>query len=193
VRPLALIVPQKGDLAPDFTLTGVQNGQRQSYTLSAATDAGNHVVLVFYPADFSPVCTAEMCAIRDSEFFSYTDDVAVWGISGDSLYAHDAFGSEYELNFPLLADTDHSVAKRYSSRYDEWEGQLEITKRAVFLVDPERRLRYVWRSEDAYIEPDLWPVKQALDEAMGDDVDGRLEEPTIPDESARIEDGDPGL
>lgn len=159
-------MPQRGDIAPDFELTGIEGDRRETYCLSETTAAGNYVVLVFYPADFSPVCTKEMCAIRDSEFFSYTDDVVVWGISGDSVYAHKAFQTDYDLNFPLLADTDHSVAERYSSRYDEWEGQPEITKRGVFLVDPQRRLRYVWRSDDAYVEPDLWPVKQALDEAI---------------------------
>jgi peroxiredoxin len=160
-----------GDVAPDFDLVGVTDGIKNSYCLSEATDAGYYLLLVFYPADFSPVCTAEMCAIRDSEFFLFTENVKVWGISGDSVYAHQAFEEEFGLNFPLLADTDNSVAARYSTRYDEWEGQREITKRAVFVVDPERRIRYAWGTDDAYVEPDLWPVKEALDAAIDQGLD----------------------
>ena len=178
-----MTMPQKGDPAPDFELPGVLNGEKGRYRLSKATDAGNFVLLVFYPADFSPVCTAEMCAIRDSEFFSFTDDVVVWGVSGDSLYAHQAFSEDFDLNFPLLADTDHSVAAQFSAQYDEWEGQRAITKRGVFLVGPDTRLKYVWRSEDAYVEPDLWPVQEALETARDDDFDvigdgNRFSEPT---------------
>jgi len=156
-------MPQVGDTAPDFELSGVVDGNTQRYQLSKETERGQFVLLVFYPADFSPVCTAEMCAIRDSEFFTFNENVSVWGISGDSLYAHNAFAAEFGLGFPLLADTDHSVASQYSAQYDEWEGQREMTKRGVFLVDPERQLRYVWESDDAYVEPDLRPVKEALE------------------------------
>jgi peroxiredoxin len=172
-------MPQEGDVAPDFELSGVEAGEKQLYRLSDTIDDGNYVVLVFYPADFSPICTAEMCAIRDSSFFTFTDNVVVWGISGDSLYAHQAFADEYDLDFPLLADTDHSVASQYSSRYDEWEGQREITKRSVFLIGPNMQIKYVWRSEDAYVEPDLWPIKEALEAAMAEGMDSNQTPPDI--------------
>ena len=155
-----------GDTAPDFTLRGVRDGENQSYSLSDETGDGNHVVLFFYPADFSPVCTPEMCAIRDSVFFEFTPNVSPWGISSDTTYAHKAFAQQYDLNFPLLSDTDCSVAESYNVRYEEWEGQPNIPKRGVFLVDPQRRLRYIWTSDDAYVAPDLWPLKDALDEAI---------------------------
>lgn len=155
-----------GDIAPDFALTGVRMGEKRDYTLADETNAGNHVVLFFYPADFSPVCTPEMCAIRDSEFFEFTPDVLPWAISGDTTYAHSAFAEQYDLDFPLLSDTDTAVAKSYDVRYDTWEGQRNIPKRGIFLVDPQRRLRYVWTSEDAYVVPELWPLKEALDGAI---------------------------
>lgn len=157
---------QLGDTAPDFSLTGVRNGEKEEFHLSEATNAGNYVVLFFYPADFSPVCTPEMCAIRDSEFFEFTPNVLPWGVSGDTSYAHKAFAAEYGLNFPLLSDTDRSVAELYNVRYEEWEGHRSIPKRGVFLVDPQQRLRYVWTNEDAYVAPELWPLKEALDEAI---------------------------
>lgn len=155
-----------GDTAPDFTLPGVEGGNKHTYTLSDATNDGNYVVLFFYPADFSPVCTPEMCAIRDSVFFEFTPNVRPWAVSGDTTYSHKAFAEQYNLDFPLLADTDRAVAEVYDVRYDEWEGQQSIPKRAVFLIDPQRRARYVWTSNDAYVEPDLWPLKEALDAAI---------------------------
>jgi peroxiredoxin len=112
-------VLETGSAAPDFTLVGVHDGEQRQFSLSETTDAGNHVVLFFYPADFSPICTPEMCAIRDAEFFELTDNVLPWGISSDTTYAHRAFAEQYGLDFPLLSDTDHSVAEQYGVRYDE--------------------------------------------------------------------------
>ena len=163
----------EGDVAPGFSLVGVVGGDRDEYDLSETTDAGNYVILFFYPADFSPVCTPEMCAIRDAEFFEATPNVVSWGISGDSTYAHRVFADAYDLDFPLLSDTDHGVADAFDVKYDEWEGHREMVKRGVFLVDPERRVRYTWRSDVAYVRTDMWPLREALDEAMRDDrVDG---------------------
>ena len=159
----------ESDVAPDFSLVGVVGDDRDEYDLSETTDAGNYVVLFFYPADFSPVCTPEMCAIRDADFFAATPNVVAWAISGDSAYAHHVFADAYDLDFPLLSDTDHSVADAFDVKYDEWEGHREMVKRGMFLVDPERRVRYAWRSDDAYVRTDLWPLREALDEAMRDD------------------------
>lgn len=157
-----------GDTAPDFSLVGIDSGEKGTFTLSDATDAGNYVVLFFYPADFSPVCTPEMCAIRDAEFFEFTDGVVPWGISGDTTYAHRAFAEQYSLDFPLLADTGHDVARAYDVHYDEWEGHRGIIKRGVFLVGPDRAVRYAWQSDDAYVQPDLWPLKEAIDTAVAE-------------------------
>lgn len=158
----------EGDVAPDFSLVGIESGEKRQFSLAEATDAGNYVVLFFYPADFSPVCTPEMCAIRDAEFFEFTDNVLPWAISGDTTYAHRAFADQYGLDFPLLSDTNHDVAEQFDVRYDEWEGHRSITKRGVFLINPDRRISYVWRSDDAYVEPDLWPLKLAIDRAIAD-------------------------
>lgn len=126
---------------------------------------------------------------RDAEFFEFTENVVVWGVSGDSLYAHRAFADRYDLPFPLLADTDHSVAREYSSRYDVWEGQRGITKRAVFLVGPDRRIKHAWRSDDAYVDPDLWPIKEALDAAIEGGLDPAADPPdyTLVEERRRVE------
>lgn len=169
-----------GEPAPDFSLVGVVRDDRQQFSLSEATDAGNHVVLFFYPADFSPVCTPQMCAIRDADVFEHTRDVIPWAISGDSTYAHRTFADAYDLDFPLLSDTDCTVADSYDVRYDEWEGHSGMVKRGVFLVDPDRQVRYAWSSDDAYVEPDLWPLQEAVDEALvSSGIDGDVDTETL--------------
>jgi peroxiredoxin len=152
-----------GTRAPDFELPGVRDGDRDRYRLSDYTDAGG-VLLAFYPCDFSPVCTRELCAIQDVEWFRFEDEVEVFGISQDSLYAHQEFVDQQEITFPLLSDTDGDVTESYDVRYASWEGQSGIGKRAFFVVDADRTVRYAWSTDDAYQDPDLDDVLAALEE-----------------------------
>ncbi|ESS05384.1 MAG: peroxiredoxin [uncultured archaeon A07HB70] len=163
----------EGDTAPDFTLMGYDpEGVVSEYSLSETTSAGRYVILFFYPADFSPVCTPQLCSIRDAEFFAVADDVVAWGLSADTTYAHEAFARKHGFDFPLLADTGATVSSRYDAHYDVWEGQRNLPKRAVFLVDPQMEIRYVWRTDDAYERPDLWPLKEAVETSIeADEID----------------------
>lgn len=161
-----------GDEAPDFTLPGHHDDAIETFGLSDATERGRCVLILFYPFDFSPVCTNELCAIRDAEWFELTPDLDVWGVSGDSTYSHRAFADEYGLNFPLLSDSHGRVADAYGVCYDEWEGHECVPKRAVFLVDTDRTVRYSWYTDDALEKPDFFPVKEALDNVTEDDEFG---------------------
>lgn len=165
---------QKGDAAPGFTLPGVDEGVDETYSLREKTDEGSAVLLVFYPFDFSPVCTNELCAIRDAEWFQLTPDLSVWAISGDSVHAHRAFAEKYDLNFPLLSDSHGRVAESYDVCYDQWEDHECVPKRGVILIDADQNIRYVWQTDDAYDKPDFFPVKAAVDELADDhdDFDG---------------------
>lgn len=153
-----------GAEAPSFDLPGVEEGQTTRYSLDETTSDGQAVLLLLYPFDFSPVCTNELCAIRDAEWFQFTRGLKVWGISGDSTYAHEAFVNEYGLNFPLLSDFHATVAERYDVRYDELSGHEGVPKRAVYLVGPDQTIEYAWATDDALEQPDFFPVKTALDE-----------------------------
>ncbi|WP_256403843.1 redoxin domain-containing protein [Halorubrum salinum] len=153
----------KGDSAPTFTLPGVVDDTVETFSLADATDQDRAVLLLFYPFDFSPVCTNELCAIRDAEWFEFTPQLDVWAASGDSTYSHQAFGAEYGLNFPLLSDSDGSVAAAYDVCYDEWENHESVPQRAVFLIDSTQTVRYAWSTDDALEKPDFFPVKEALD------------------------------
>jgi len=119
------------DKAPDFTL---QSDSGDDFRLS--DHAGEKILLVFYPGDNTPVCTAQLCEYRDGiEEFSGLG-VTVVGISSDDLESHRNFRSKHDLPFVLLSDTDLGVAKLYGSK-----GALGM-KRSVFLVDEQGIIRY---------------------------------------------------
>lgn len=155
---------ETGERAPAFTLPGVRDGTKESFDLGDALADDSAVLLLFYPFDFSPVCTDELCAIRDAQWFRFTPDLDVWGVSGDSTHAHRAFEREYDLNFPLLSDFDGVVAEQFGVQYDEWEDHGRVPKRAVFIVGPDRTVRYAWATDEAYEKPDFVPVRAAIEE-----------------------------
>lgn len=123
-----------GQTAPDFTLPSTTG---QDITLSSYRGHQN-VVLVFYPLDFSPVCSMQL-----PEYSGRQDDFAdantvVLGINRDSAYTHKAWAAEYGIELPLLADMNLDVAKKYGVALDT----RGISGRAVFLIDKEGKVRY---------------------------------------------------
>lgn len=144
----------QGDTAPDFSIPGTEGEDIQTYRLAEYTETGA-VVLVFYPFDFSPVCTEELCSFRDAEFLTFTEEVTVFGVSLDSCYAHKRFIQEYNFSFPLLSDTKGRVTEEYGLAYDELEDHEGVPKRALVTVDESQTVRYTWKTEDAYEQPTL--------------------------------------
>lgn len=143
-----------GDRIADFELPGTDGSEITTYRLSEHTDDGV-VVLVFYPFDFSPVCTDVLCTFRDAEWLTLTAGVDVFGISRDSCYAHKRFAQEYEIPFPLLSDTEGAVVEQLGLTYDEWENHKGVPKRALVTIDNEQTVRYKWQTDDAYDAPSL--------------------------------------
>jgi peroxiredoxin Q/BCP len=124
-------MPIVNERAPDFCLQGDSG---EEYCLS--DHAGHRVLLVFYPGDNTPVCTAQLCEYRDGiESFAGLG-VSVVGISSDNLESHQKFRSKHNLPFVLLSDPDLEVAKLYGSK-----GTFGM-KRAVFLIDEDGIVRY---------------------------------------------------
>jgi peroxiredoxin Q/BCP len=122
---------EPGDKAPLFDL---ENDQGERFRLE--DHRGEKVLLVFYPGDDTPVCTAQLCDYRDGiEAFDGLG-VQVVGISADDGASHRKFRAKHDLPFTLLSDPDLQVAERYDSK-----GLLGV-KRSVFLVDDEGVLRY---------------------------------------------------
>jgi peroxiredoxin len=130
---------QSGITAPDFTLRTTPN---QSISLNQYR--GNPVILVFYPADFSPVCGDEMTLFNELLPEFQRLNAEVMGISVDGVWCHLAFSKEKNLKIPLLADFEPKgeVAKKYGV-YRKKDG---IAERALFLLDKDGIIRYSYVS-----------------------------------------------
>lgn len=99
-----------GQSAPGFTLPDA-NGK----DVNLADYAGRQVVVYFYPKAATPGCTTEACDFRDSLAALKAGGVEVVGISTDPQEALTAFAEEFDLNFPLLSDADHTVAESWGA------------------------------------------------------------------------------
>lgn len=122
-----------GDMAPDFRLQD-QNGQW--HTL--AQHRGQWIALYFYPKDQTPGCTKEACAFRDNIFAFQQIGATILGVSLDDVKSHEEFAKKYSLPFPLLADTDGTVAEKYDVLRNFLI--LKIAKRQSFLINPEGKV-----------------------------------------------------
>jgi peroxiredoxin len=147
-----------GAQAPDFTLP---NQDRQNVTLSEELKKGP-VVLAFFPAAFSSVCTTEMCTFRDSAADLTKVGARVLGISTDTFFALKAWADQQKLNFPLLSDYNKDVIRKYDVVNPDMIGLREIAKRAVFVIDRSGIVRYREVLDDARNEPNYEKVRQSL-------------------------------
>ncbi|WP_040834593.1 peroxiredoxin [Nocardia brevicatena] len=131
-----------GQLAPAFELPD-QTGTRRS--LDDLLAAGL-LVLFFYPAANTPVCTAEACHFRDlsAEFAELGASCA--GISTDAVDTQAGFAGAQRLDYPLLSDTDGSVARRFGVKRGLF-GLLMPVKRRTFVIDRDRRILTVVSGE----------------------------------------------
>jgi peroxiredoxin len=146
-----------GTKAPDFTLT---NQDRQPVTLSQ--QRGKPVVLAFFPAAFSSVCTKELCTFRDSMARLGQANAQVYGISVDTFFTLKAFQDHEKLTFPLLSDFNKQVIRDYGVFNEDMIGLKGIAKRAVFVVDKDGVVRHREVLDDARNEPDYNKVFSAL-------------------------------
>ena len=119
--------------APDFTL---KDGNGEEWRLS--DHLGKVVVLLFYPGDETPVCTRQMCSLRDRWDDYLATGAEVVGISSDSIESHKNFASHHNLPLRLLSDSDGAVSRLYSAR-SLIPGRVA---RAVFVIDANGILRY---------------------------------------------------
>ena len=122
-----------GDQAPDFTL---KDGEGNDWTLSE--HAGRVVTLLFYPGDNTPVCTKQLCSLRDNwEKYLETESVVV-GISTDSVESHKGFSAQHDLPLPLLSDETGEVVKKYGA--DSWVPGKSA--RAVVVIGKDGKIQY---------------------------------------------------
>ena len=119
--------------APDFTL---RDGNGDKWRLS--DHRGKVVVLLFYPGDETPVCTRQMCSLRDRWEDYLATGAEVVGISSDSVESHKNFAAHHSLPLRLLSDSDGAVSRLYGAR-SLIPGRVA---RAVFVIDAKGILRY---------------------------------------------------
>ncbi len=147
-----------GTTAPDFTLV---DQDRQTVTLSGLR--GRPVVLAFFPAAFSGVCTKELCTFRDQLAALNHADAAVVGISVDTFFTLKAFKDAQKLTFPLLSDFNKHAIRDYGVFNEDMIGLKGIAKRAVFVLDRQGVVRYREVLDDARNEPDYGQVFHTLE------------------------------
>ncbi|MEL6354569.1 MAG: thioredoxin-dependent thiol peroxidase [Cyanobacteria bacterium J06627_28] len=131
-----------GDAAPDFSMPDADGN-----VVSLSSLKGQRAVLFFYPRDNTPGCTKEACAFRDVYSDLQAQNVAIFGVSTDSVKSHAKFAAKHDLPFPLLVDEDGKVGtlfgcyglkKMYGKEY------MGIT-RSSFIIGPDGTLEKIYR------------------------------------------------
>ena len=133
------VILKPGQIAPNFNLAFTSNQKISLYDFR-----GEPIVLIFYPADWSPICGDQLALCNEvmSEFQKH--NARLLGISVDSIWSHLAFSKKNNLRFPLLADFEPkgSVAKSYGV-YDECSG---LSRRALFIINPQGKIHWSYLS-----------------------------------------------
>jgi peroxiredoxin Q/BCP len=121
-----------GTDAPAFTAKDTKGN-----TVSLSDLRGKTVVLYFYPKDDTPGCTKQACSFRDAQAQYQGKDIVILGVSADDEVSHQAFTQKYDLNFPLLADTDKSLIKAFDVDGGGY------AKRVTYVIDPNGKITHV--------------------------------------------------
>lgn len=146
---------QIGDPAPDFDLPIAYSGRvRLSELVKERT-----VILAFYPSDFGIICSVEMKQLKAIYDDLVQAGAEVLGVSTNSQFVHSAWREHLDLPFPLVADFDGKMSDSYGALAHEYY-MFGRSKRALFIVDRRRTVRYTWVSEDPSLEPDYDEVLQ---------------------------------
>jgi peroxiredoxin len=89
------------------------------------------------------------------------DDVVVLGIGSDGAYSHREYGTQTNVQFPLLSDSDGRVSRSFGVLADEFDGHREVPKRATFVVDPDRTVQFAWSANNPDDQPDFDALQSA--------------------------------
>ena len=150
------MILKKGTPAPDFELMATPDQKLRLTDL-----LGKRVILAFYPADWSPVCSDQMALYNATLKLFRRYNAEVIGISVDSKWCHMAFAQDRKLHFPLLSDFEPKgeVARSYGV-YNEKEGECQ---RALFVLDEQGVVQWSYLSPDS-INPGADGILEALEQ-----------------------------
>ena len=132
-----------GDPAPDFIAT-TTDGKR----VSLKDYRGKKLVMYFYPRDDTPGCTKQACSLRDHNAEIAAQGAAILGVSTQGEASHRKFTDKYQLNFPLLADTEGAVGRAYGTlggegMMDKLKSAIGAARRVTFIIDEKGRIAHV--------------------------------------------------
>src|SRR5262245_25756445 len=141
-------LPRPNGKALDFTLP-----DSDARPVKLSHYRGKNVVLAFYPADWSPVCTSELALFQETLDQIHDQNAEIIGVSVDSPYSHRAWSDQQKLTFPLLSDFwPHGSVSREYGVFREQDG---VSDRALIFIDDAGNVRSTWVAEDPDIAPGL--------------------------------------
>lgn len=154
------MILQKGTPAPNFELNATPDQK-----LKLTDFRGKRLILAFYPADWSPVCSDQMALYNETLSLFHKYNAEIMGISVDSKWCHMAFEQNRKLHFPLLADFEPKgeVSKKYGA-YNNTGGE---SSRALFVIDEEGVIQWSYLSPDG-INPGADGILDALEQLKND-------------------------
>jgi peroxiredoxin len=159
-----------GEQVPDVSETLVSPDGDASETALSELLAEGPVLLTFYINDFSPDCIREWCAFRDYDWFTSNDAVQVVGASKSRPFTHRKFIDHLDLQFPLYADTDLSLASAFGVSYRAFK-VVPRSRRSCFLLDTDGEVRYKWVGEHPLDptrdQPPIGEIHEAIAEEFG--------------------------
>ncbi len=144
-----------GDRAPEFELVDTELKMRKLSEFK-----GKKVVLSFFVAASSPVCTTEMCTFRDRWSEISNLGAQVIGVSNDGPFANKAFAEKFNLSYPVLGDYKSKTIRDYDILMPDLlhvKG-YDAAKRSVFVLDENGTVRYKWVSESPLVEPNYQEI-----------------------------------
>jgi peroxiredoxin len=147
-----------GDKAPSFKLFDTDKKE-----VSLEDFAGKNLIVHFFPAAFTGVCTTQLCTIRDGIGMYHNDKCDVIAISVDSLFTLGSFKAAQNLNFTLLSDFNKEVSAAYGAIYDTFVFNMKgVSRRAAFVIDGNGTIQYAEVLESAGDLPDFKAINEAL-------------------------------
>lgn len=147
-----------GDKAPAFKL--IDSDKKE---VSLSDFAGKNLIVHFFPAAFTGVCTTQLCTVRDAIGMYHNDNCDVVAISVDLPFTLGKFKELQNLNFTLLSDFNKEASRSYGAIYEDWIlGLKGVSKRAAFVLDKEGTIKYAEVLENAGELPNFEAINQTL-------------------------------
>ena len=148
-----------GDGAPDFSLLDQNNN-----TVSSEDFNGQKVIIAFFPAAFTGICTTEMCTFEENLSRLNSASVMVLGICVDARFSNAAFAEKNGITFPILSDYSRSTVEAYGVALHDFAGMpgYIASERAVFIVDENGDVMWKWVGENPGVQPDYEAVLTAV-------------------------------